>query len=146
MYKQYSLRVREYSTPSWSLMSTGSSQTGRLQQTRSPGAPAATALPLKSHRLADLMELEAFLADRGYAVPLPSPTRWTWTWARSGRWWWRGKPGKLQSMGSQRVRHDWATELNWTEVHRQLFGTITLFYVIQNFNEERSKNVLWDRK
>ena len=45
-------------------MSTGSSQTGRLQQTGSPGAPAATALPLKSHGSADLMELEALLADR----------------------------------------------------------------------------------
>ena len=29
-------------------------------------------------------------------------------------WWWTGRPGMLQSMGSQRVRHDWATELNWT--------------------------------
>ena len=34
--------------------------------------------------------------------------------ASSGRWWRTGKPGVLQSMGSQRVRHDWATELNWT--------------------------------
>ena len=33
----------------------------------------------------------------------------------SGCWWWTGKPGMLQSMGSQRVRHDWATGLNWTE-------------------------------
>ena len=45
-------------------MSIGSRQTGRLQQTGSPGAPAATALPLKSHGSADLMELEALLADR----------------------------------------------------------------------------------
>ena len=35
-------------------------------------------------------------------------------WASSGSWWWTGKPGVLQSIGSQRVRHDWATELNWT--------------------------------
>ena len=34
----------------------------------------------------------------------------------SGSWWWTGKPGMLQSMGSQGVRHDWVTELNWTEV------------------------------
>ena len=33
----------------------------------------------------------------------------------SGRWWWTGRPGMLRFMGSQRVRHDWATELNWTE-------------------------------
>ena len=40
-------------------------------------------------------------------------TRWTWVWARSRSWWWTGKPGMLQSIGSQRVEHDWATELNW---------------------------------
>ena len=39
-----------------------------------------------------------------------SPTRWTWVWAGSGSWWWTGKPGVLQSMGSQRVGHNWATE------------------------------------
>ena len=36
-----------------------------------------------------------------------------WIWAISGSWWWTGKPGVLQSVGSQRVGHDWATELNW---------------------------------
>ena len=41
-----------------------------------------------------------------------SLTRWIWVWVNSRRWWWIGKPGMLQSMGSQRVRHDWATELN----------------------------------
>ena len=45
-------------------------------------------------------------------VWVASPTRWTWVWASSGSWWWTGKPGMLQSMGSQRVRHDWVTELN----------------------------------
>ena len=43
-----------------------------------------------------------------------SPTQWTWVWASSGSWWWTGKPGVLQPMGSQRVGHDWVTELNWT--------------------------------
>ena len=38
----------------------------------------------------------------------------TWVWASSGSWWWTVKPGMLQSMGLQRVRHDWATKLNWT--------------------------------
>ena len=38
-----------------------------------------------------------------------------WKWRLLGSWWWTGKPGVLQSMGSQRVGHDWATELNWTE-------------------------------
>ena len=41
--------------------------------------------------------------------------RWTWVWASSRRWWWTGKHGVPQSMGSQRVRHDWVTELNWTD-------------------------------
>ena len=44
---------------------------------------------------------------------MASLTRWTWIWASSGSWWWTGKPGVLQSMGSQRVGHDWVTELNW---------------------------------
>ena len=38
-----------------------------------------------------------------------------WVWVNSGSWRWTGKPGLLQSMGSQRVGHDWATELKWTE-------------------------------
>ena len=46
---------------------------------------------------------------------LASLTRWTWIWVNSGSWWWTGRPGVLWFMGSQRVRHDWATELNWTE-------------------------------
>ena len=44
---------------------------------------------------------------------MASLTRWMWVWASSGSWWWTGKPGMLQSMGSQRVEHDWVTELNW---------------------------------
>ena len=42
--------------------------------------------------------------------------QWTWVWVNSRSWWWTGRPGVLQSMGSQRVGHDWATELNWTDV------------------------------
>ena len=41
-----------------------------------------------------------------------SPTWWTWVWVDSGSWWRTGRPGVLQFMGSQRVRHSWATELN----------------------------------
>ena len=47
---------------------------------------------------------------------MASPTRWTWVWVNSRRWWWTGRPGVLWFMGSQRVRHDWATELNWAEL------------------------------
>ena len=53
--------------------------------------------------------------DRGWDGWMASPTQWTWVWISSGSWWWTGRPGMLQSMGSQRVGHDWATELNWTE-------------------------------
>ena len=42
-----------------------------------------------------------------------SLTQWTWVWVNSGSWWWTGKPGVLQSMGSQRIGQDWVTELNW---------------------------------
>ena len=52
--------------------------------------------------------------QRGWEGWMASMTWWTWVWASFGSWWWTGKPGVLQSMGSQRVRHDWVTELNWT--------------------------------
>ena len=48
--------------------------------------------------------------DRGWDGWMPSSTQWTWAWESSGRWWKKGKPGLLQSMGSQRVRHDLVTE------------------------------------
>ena len=51
--------------------------------------------------------------DRGWDGWMASLAQWTWVWVSSGSWWWTGKPGVLQSMGSQRVGHDWATELNW---------------------------------
>ena len=54
--------------------------------------------------------------DRGWDGWMASLTRWTWVWVNSRSWWWTGKPGVLQFMGSQRVGHDWATELNWTEL------------------------------
>ena len=44
-----------------------------------------------------------------------SLTWWTWVWASSRCWWWTGKPGMMRSMGSQRVGHDWMTDMNWTE-------------------------------
>ena len=44
-----------------------------------------------------------------------TPTRWMWVWVASRSCWWTGRPGVLWFMRSQRVRHDWATELNWTD-------------------------------
>ena len=51
--------------------------------------------------------------DRGWDGWIASPTQWTWGWVNSGSWWWTGRPGVLQSTGSQRVGHNWVTELNW---------------------------------
>ena len=52
--------------------------------------------------------------DRGWDGWMASQTQWSWVWVDSESWWRTGRPGVLQSMGSQRVGHNW-TELNWTE-------------------------------
>ena len=52
--------------------------------------------------------------DRGWDGWMASPTQWMWVWVNSRNWWWRGRPGVLWFMGSQRIGHDWATVLNWT--------------------------------
>ena len=49
--------------------------------------------------------------NRGRDGWMASRTQWTWVWVNSKCWWWTKRPSMLQSMGSQRVRHDWATEL-----------------------------------
>ena len=54
--------------------------------------------------------------NRGWDGWMASPTRWTWVWVNSRSWWWTGRLGVLRFMGSQRVGHDWVTELNWTEI------------------------------
>ena len=54
--------------------------------------------------------------DRGWDSWMASPTQRTWVWASSGCWWWRGKSGVLQSMGLQKAKQDWATELKWTDI------------------------------
>ena len=47
---------------------------------------------------------------------MASLTQWTWVSVNSRSWWWTGRPGVLRFMGSQRVRHDWATELIWSDL------------------------------
>ena len=56
--------------------------------------------------------------NRGWDGWMASPTQWTWIWVNSGSWWWTGRPGVLWFMGSQRVGHDWTTELNWNIFQR----------------------------
>ena len=67
--------------------------------------------------------------DREWDGWMLSLTQWKWVWASSRSWWWTGKPGVLQSMGSQRVRYYWATELNnkwcWASFH--VFISLCMF-------------------
>jgi len=58
--------------------------------------------------------------DRGWDGWMASLIRWTWVWVNSRIWWWTGNPGMLQSMGLQKVGHNCATELNWTEIYISL--------------------------
>ena len=65
--------------------------------------------------------------DRGWDGWMASLTRWTWVWVNSGSWWWTGRPGVLQFMGSQRVGQDWETELNWPPIY-MLITTSSLIF------------------
>ena len=71
---------------------------------------------------------------------MASPTWWTWVWVNSRSWWWTGRPGVLRFMGSQRVRHDWATELNWIWLSAWVFAPM-----IQNStcHEIKAGSNLW---
>ena len=56
--------------------------------------------------------------DRGRDGWTAPPTQWMWVWVSSGSWQWTESPGMLQCMGSQRIEHDWVTELNWNNHHK----------------------------
>ena len=66
--------------------------------------------------------------NRGWDDWMASPTLWTWVWVNSGSWWWTGRPG-VQFMGSQRVGHDWVTELNWTDSYLIKYKLNSVFNV-----------------
>ena len=76
--------------------------------------------------------------DRGWDGWMASLTRWTWVWVNSGSGWWTGRPAVLQSMGSQRVGHEWTAEL-----------ILSPFYVQMGWGRERSdllnigENCIW---
>ena len=53
--------------------------------------------------------------DRGWDGSMASLTQWIWIWASYRSWWWTGKPGLLQSMGTTSIRH--TEQLNWTETN-----------------------------
>ena len=69
---------------------------------------------------------------QGWDGWMASPTQRTWVWVNSGSWWWTGRPGVLRFMGLQRVGHDWATELNWTDAPNR-----ALKYMKQRLTELR---------
>ena len=58
---------------------------------------------------------------------MASLTWWTWVWVNSRSWWWTGRPGVLQFMGSQRAGHDWVTEPNWTPHQPYLVRALVTF-------------------
>ena len=62
---------------------------------------------------------------------------WTWIWVNSGSWWWTGRPGVLQSMGLKRVRHDWATKLNWYMAY--IYSLYSAFLLEEKTTLEREK-------
>ena len=70
---------------------------------------------------------------------MASPTQWTWVWVNSRTWWWTGRPGVLQSMGSQRVGHDWVTELNWILCSKYYYYYTHIFQK-RNWVTERLNN------
>ena len=72
--------------------------------------------------------------DRGWDGLMVSLAWWTWVWVNSGSWWWTGRPGVLWFMGSQRVGHNWATELNWTvPLYSTTFCHLSHIYIIPSF-------------
>ena len=58
--------------------------------------------------------------DRGWDGWMTSPTQWTWVCINSSSWWWTQRSGMLRFMGSQRVGHDWGTEINWTDLWQSI--------------------------
>ena len=60
--------------------------------------------------------------DRGWDGWMASLTQWTWVSTSPGSCWWTGKPGMLQSMGSQRGGHNWTNELNWIDIWEIFFS------------------------
>ena len=74
--------------------------------------------------------------DRGWDGWMASLTRWTWVWVNWGSWWWTGRPGVLRFMGSQRVGHDWVTELNWTDDFLTSFTHYNLHTSIDKLREK----------
>ena len=72
--------------------------------------------------------------NRGWDGWMASPTGWTWVWVNSRSWWWTGRPSVLWFMGFQRVRHDWVTELSWTDATWVFANVSNLAVYSVNYN------------
>ena len=88
------------------------------------------------------------VGERGWDGWMASPIQCIWVWAGSGSWWWTAKPGLLQSMGLQWVRHDWATQLNWwidsvVEWIYRLIEYADLMMQYSSYNLNSRKPVNW---
>ena len=81
--------------------------------------------------------------DREWDGWMASPTQWTCVWASSSSWLWTGKPGMLQFMGSQGVRHDWATNLNWTESNTETGSGFPPICQVDYLTILKRCNVFW---
>ena len=84
---------------------------------------------------------------------MASPTQWTWVWVDSGSWWLTGRPGVLWFMGSQRVRHTWATELTYTSIQWKVIkltrkineAVYNFLFVLSHFSCVRLFVIPWTR-
>ena len=83
--------------------------------------------------------------DRGWDGWMASPTQWTWVWASSGSWQWTGKPGALLSTESQKVGHDWATELPewecWIAIDNFLWHLSIACTLFKRMEEKKSHSL-----
>ena len=77
---------------------------------------------------------------RGWMASL---TQWTWVWVDSGSWWWARRPGVLWFMGSQIVRHDWATEMSWLNVSQcSTYGFSHDFFILKEISHWEGQSSL----
>ena len=83
--------------------------------------------------------------DRRWDCWMISPTQWTWVWVDSGSWWCTGRPSMLRFMGSQRVGHDWATELNWNYLRSYKSTSLLQLYEASFSSYISSKTIYYNR-
>ena len=84
--------------------------------------------------------------DRGWDGWMASLTQWTWVWVNSESWWWSGKPGVLKPMGSQKVGHDWATELtDWLCLRRPCSSAFVIMILLRvnSTPSSRVQSAIW---